>query len=36
VQRAQRDRPQPVAVSGEKLAEGGGITSRVATQQLGV
>jgi hypothetical protein len=36
VQRAQRDRPEPVAVAGEELAEGGGITGRVTAQQLGV
>jgi hypothetical protein len=36
VQRAYRDRPEPVPVAGEQLAEGGGITGRVAAEQLGV
>jgi hypothetical protein len=36
VQRAQRDRPEPVAVAAEQLAEGGRISGRVAAQQLGV
>jgi hypothetical protein len=36
VQRAQRHRPEPVAVAAEQLAERVRVTVHVAAQQLGV
>jgi hypothetical protein len=36
VQRAQRDRPQPVAVAAEQLTERVRVTVNVPAEQLGV